>query len=444
MSLADAIGVLDGSQARAAVSVRRRRLRLLPYVLLAPSLLFLVLFTYLPVARVLVESFYDKPHGTGAAVSFVGLGNYARVLADPAFRQAALNNLVYAVGVLVPTLVLALAFALAVQRSTRFSAVLRTVFFFPSLVPLVAAASLFFFIFLPGIGLLDYYLAKIGLRGPNWLGDSDVALWSVIGLTVWKNAGYYMLFYIAGLQNVPRDTLEAAMIDGANAWQRLRFVILPALAPTTAFVVVIALIQLLTNVDHIIVLTRGGPSNATNLLLYYIFQSAHENFEVGKAAAATLMSVAVLLAISLSGALGAGTENTLLSLTLVFIPPICRVSESVTTQVRGFDFVDAARASGASALTIVRVHVLGNVLGPILVSATSLISVAIILAAGLSFLGLGVKPPEPEWGLMLNTLRQAIYVNPVLAALPGVMIFITSICFNLMSDGLRAAMDVKA
>jgi peptide/nickel transport system permease protein len=152
----------------------------------------------------------------------------------------------------------------------------------------------------------------------------------------------------------------------------------------------------------------------------------------------------VLLAISLSGAMGAGTENTLLSLTLVFIPPVCRVSESVTTQVRGFDFVDAARASGASTLTIVRVHVLGNVLGPILVYATSLISVAIILAAGLSFLGLGVKPPEPEWGLMLNTLRQAIYVNPVLAALPGVMIFITSICFNLMSDGLRAAMDVKA
>jgi peptide/nickel transport system permease protein len=152
----------------------------------------------------------------------------------------------------------------------------------------------------------------------------------------------------------------------------------------------------------------------------------------------------VLLAISLSGAMGAGTENTLLSLTLVFIPPVCRVSESVTTQVRGFDFVDAARASGASAFTIVRVHVLGNVLGPILVYATSLISVAIILAAGLSFLGLGVKPPEPEWGLMLNTLRQAIYVNPVLAALPGVMIFITSICFNMMSDGLRAAMDVKA
>jgi sn-glycerol 3-phosphate transport system permease protein len=248
--------------------------------------------------RVAIESLYETPHGTGAAASFVGLGNYAKVLADPAFRQAALNNLIYAVGVLVPTLVLALGFALAVQRSTRFATVLRTVFFFPSLVPLVAAASLFFFIFLPGVGLLDYYLGKLGIRGPNWLGNSDIALWSVIGLTVWKNAGYYMLFYIAGLQNVPRDAVEAAMIDGANAWQRLRFVLLPALAPTTAFVTVIALIQLLTSVDHVIVLTRGGPSNATNLLLYYIFQSAHENFDYGKAAAATLISVAVLLTIS--------------------------------------------------------------------------------------------------------------------------------------------------
>src|SRR5258707_518343 len=276
---------VDGIEPDRAIAVRRRRPRLLPYALLTPSLLFLALFTYLPVARVLIESLYDKPHGTGAATTFVGLGNHPWVLPDPSYHQAALNTRVYAVGVLVPTLVLALAFALAVQRSTRFAGVLRTVFFLPSLVPLVAAASLFFFIFLPGVGLLDYYLAKLGVHGPNWLGDSDVALWSIIGLTVWKNAGYYMLFYIAGLQNVPRDTVEAAMIDGANAWQRLRFVILPALAPTTAFVTVI-------------VLTRGGPSNATNLLLYYIFQSAHENFEYGKAAAATLISVAVLLAIS--------------------------------------------------------------------------------------------------------------------------------------------------
>ncbi len=151
----------------------------------------------------------------------------------------------------------------------------------------------------------------------------------------------------------------------------------------------------------------------------------------------------VLLAIALSGALGAGIGNALLSLTIVFIPPIARVAESVTTQVRGRDYVEAARASGAGAFTIVRVHVLGNVLGPIFVYATSLIAVSMILASGLSFLGLGVKPPEPEWGLMLNTLRTAIYVQPWVAALPGAMIFITSIAFNLLSDSLRAAMDNK-
>jgi peptide/nickel transport system permease protein len=152
----------------------------------------------------------------------------------------------------------------------------------------------------------------------------------------------------------------------------------------------------------------------------------------------------VLLAIAISGALGAGILNSLVSLTVVFIPPIVRVSESVTTSVRNLDFVDAARASGAGSMTIMRVHVLGNVLGPIFVYSTSLISVCMILAAGLSFLGLGTKPPEPEWGLMLNTLRTAIYVNPWVAALPGAMIFIVSICFNLLSDGMRSAMDVRA
>lgn len=151
----------------------------------------------------------------------------------------------------------------------------------------------------------------------------------------------------------------------------------------------------------------------------------------------------VLLAIAVSGALGAGIGNAVLSLTLVFIPPLARVAESVTTQVRGLDYVEAARASGAGSFTIIRVHVLANVLGAIFIYATSLVSVSIILASGLSFLGLGVKPPEPEWGLMLNTLRQAIYVDPLLAALPGVAIFISSLSFNLLSDGLRSAMDIR-
>lgn len=152
----------------------------------------------------------------------------------------------------------------------------------------------------------------------------------------------------------------------------------------------------------------------------------------------------VLLAIAISGALGAGIGNAILSLSVVFIPPIARVAETITTQVRTLDYVEAARASGAGSLRIIRIHVLSNVLGAIFVYATSLISVSIILASGLSFLGLGTKPPEPEWGLMLNELRQAIYVAPYVAALPGVMIFLTSLSFNLLSDGLRSAMDLKS
>jgi peptide/nickel transport system permease protein len=150
----------------------------------------------------------------------------------------------------------------------------------------------------------------------------------------------------------------------------------------------------------------------------------------------------VLLAVAISGALGAGVLNAILSLTIVFIPPIARVAESVTTQVRSLDYVEAARASGAGSFAIIRVHILGNVMGPVFVYATSLLSVCMILAAGLSFLGLGTKPPLPEWGLMLNTLRTAIFQNPWVAALPGLMIFLVSFCFNLMSDGVRAAMDV--
>jgi peptide/nickel transport system permease protein len=151
----------------------------------------------------------------------------------------------------------------------------------------------------------------------------------------------------------------------------------------------------------------------------------------------------VLLAIAICGVLGAGIGNTILSLTVVFTPPIVRVTESLTTQVRSRDFVEAARASAAPLHAIIRQQILPNVLGGMLVYATSLVSISIILSAGLSFLGLGVTPPNPEWGLMLNALRQAIFVNPVVAALPGAAIVITSLCFNLLSDGLRSAMDIK-
>jgi peptide/nickel transport system permease protein len=153
---------------------------------------------------------------------------------------------------------------------------------------------------------------------------------------------------------------------------------------------------------------------------------------------------AVLLAIAISGALGPGLPNTLISLSIVFIPRVVRVAESATVQVKGLEYVAAARASGAGVWPILRHHLLANILGPVLVFASTQVSLSIILAAGLSFLGLGVTPPAAEWGLMLNTLRQSIYVNAVVPALPGLAIFVTSMAFNLVSDGLRDAMEIRA
>jgi peptide/nickel transport system permease protein len=152
----------------------------------------------------------------------------------------------------------------------------------------------------------------------------------------------------------------------------------------------------------------------------------------------------VLLAVAISGVMGGGMVNGLVALSLVFIPPLCRVSETATTQLRSLDFVEAARASGASGISIILHHVVRNAAAPVFIYASSLISVSILLAAGLSFLGLGVVPPTPDWGQMLSNLRQAIYVQPLICALPGVAIFVTSLSFNMVSDGLRQAMDVKA
>jgi peptide/nickel transport system permease protein len=151
----------------------------------------------------------------------------------------------------------------------------------------------------------------------------------------------------------------------------------------------------------------------------------------------------ILLAVAISGAMGGGITTGIIALSMVFTPAMCRVAETATAQVKNLDYIEAARASGAGTLTIIRHHVLGNVLGPVFIYASSLVSVSILLASGLSFLGLGVQPPEADWGLMLSTLRQSLYVDPLGCALPGVAIFITSICFNLVSDGVRAAMDVR-
>jgi peptide/nickel transport system permease protein len=228
-----------------------------------------------------------------------------------------------------------------------------------------------------------------------------------------KPIGYKGLF-ILGTDELGRDVLSRLIYGG-------RISLLMGLLP----------VALATCIGGFLGLTAGFAGGWVNALImrimdvFYAFPS-------------------VLLAVAISGTMGGGILVSLVALTLVFTPPLCRVSEAATTQIRSRDFVDAARASGASSLSIMLYHVLRNVLAPVLIYASSLVSVSILLAAGLSFLGLGVEPPTPDWGLMLSTLRQSIYVQPVICALPGAAIFVCSLSFNLVSDGLRQAMDIKA
>jgi sn-glycerol 3-phosphate transport system permease protein len=275
---------------------RRRRLPLTAYALLLPSAIFLLAFTYWPVLQVAVGSLTVRAFGGSA---HWGIDNYTRLFADPHFAAAVRNNLVYAAGTIIPSLTLALLFALGLREGTRLTSVLRTLFVLPLLIPLVAAAALFIFIFLPGAGLLDYYLARLGAAQTNWLGDPSLALGSIIAITVWKNTGYYLLFFLAGLAGVPQELLDAAKIDGASAMQRFLRITLPLLGPTLAFVFVIALLNVITQVDHVIVMTQGGPSDSTSLVLYYIYQQAHQNYDIGLASAATVVSVAFLFALSI-------------------------------------------------------------------------------------------------------------------------------------------------
>jgi sn-glycerol 3-phosphate transport system permease protein len=261
-------------------------------------LVLLTAFTYWPVIGVTLRSLTQQRFGQTARW---GTDNYARLFADPHFITAAGNTVLYAIGTIGPSLALALVFALALRESGRLTAVLRTILVMPLLIPLVAAAALFVFIFLPGGGLIDWHLAKFGVSATNWLGSPDLALGAVIAITIWKNTGYYMLFFLAGLAGIPEEYHEAAKIDGAGAATRFRRITLPLLGPTIGFVSVIALVNVLVQIDHIIVMTHGGPSDTTNMILYYIYQQAEQNMDTGLASAATVVCVGALLALAVIG-----------------------------------------------------------------------------------------------------------------------------------------------
>lgn len=275
------------------------RRTLFPYLILLPTLIFLFLFTYYPLFQSAMGSLFDSRLSSDAP-PFVGLQNYLRLIQDSVFWRALLNNLAYILMTVVPGIILALLLAVALWENTSLNRWLRTAFFFPMIIPLVSAATLWLFIFMPGMGLLDYYLAKVfGPMNNNYLGMSNSALIALSVIGVWKFAGYYMLFFLAGLQSIPASAREAALMEGASRPQVFFYITLPLLRPTISFVVTIALIYSITQIDHVAVMTQGGPNNATTVLLYYIQSLANDTHDLGKASAATFLTLVLLFGFSM-------------------------------------------------------------------------------------------------------------------------------------------------
>lgn len=269
-----------------------RRPATLAWALLAPALLLLAGFTYGPtLASVWTALHTEAP---GLAPAFTGLDQFRFLIEDPVFRRALANNALYA-AVTVPLSVgLALAMALWVQGRFAGRGLLRLAFFTPTVLPMVAAANLWLIFYAPDIGLLNRALAWAGLHGPNWLGQDSTVLWALMVVTVWKEAGFFMVFYLAALQSLPPELMDAARLEAPSAWTRLRRVTLPLLAPTTLFVGVNALINAFKLVDHLFVLTHGGPNNASMLLLYELYEIAFKFQDLNQAAALTLLLLALL------------------------------------------------------------------------------------------------------------------------------------------------------
>ncbi|MCL4543297.1 MAG: sugar ABC transporter permease [Chloroflexi bacterium] len=279
---------------------RRRQFKQLAFgvSLLLPALLFLLPFTIYPAIRVLWSSFFladlAHPHW-----QFTGLSNYRYELTNPVFWQVAQNTAVYVL-VTVPVSLVS-GFLLAIEANKRLRAVglYRTALFYPSVLPAIGASAIWLYIYLPDFGLADQFFSAFGLPSHNWLGNAGLALPSIMVIAIWKQTGYYTILCLAGLQGLSRDLFEAADIDGASGWQMLRLLTVPLMSPTLVFVSTIAIVNGFQMVDQLFILTNGGPNNATNLLLYFLYQEGFQNFNIGRASTVTILMLAVLMVISL-------------------------------------------------------------------------------------------------------------------------------------------------
>ncbi len=275
------------------VNQERRRQAIYGWLLLLPAATLLSIFAFYPTVATLWSSLFSR--GTRRRPSeFVGTENYADLFADPTFWLVVQNNLLYAAITIPVSIGIALAMALWANSKIPARGFVRTAYFTPTVLPMIAAANLWLFFYTPGLGVLDQIGSLFGIPSINWLGQPETALWAVIIVTIWKEAGFFMIFYLAALQTIPEDLKEAADIEGASRWTYLRRIVLPLLMPTTLFIVVNAMINSVKLIDHLFILTKGGPSDASKLILYYIWEMAFAFFDAPHAAAMTIMILSVL------------------------------------------------------------------------------------------------------------------------------------------------------
>jgi len=269
------------------------------WLLLLPAAALLALFTHYPVVATLWGSFLSTPKGSRPAV-WVGLDNYRQLVEDPIFWQALVNNLWYALGTIPASMALAMLMAVWVNGQLRGRGFLRLAYFTPTVLPMIAVANIWLFFFTPEYGLLEKALAVFGAGTHNWLGSKSTALACLMVVTVWKEAGFFMIFYLAALQSMSPHLAEAAAIEGASRWYFFRRITFPLLMPTTLFVLINAVINAFRLVDHVVVMTRGGPDNATALLLYYVYAIGFRFWDSAYAAALTMVLLALLGAAALA------------------------------------------------------------------------------------------------------------------------------------------------
>lgn len=277
----------------------RRRERWAAAVFLAPDVLGFLVFLFVPVLLAFGLAFFEVS-GFGD-ISFVGLDNYRRMLGDALFRESLLVTLIYVVAMVPGVFVASLGLALLVRRKMPFVGALRAAFFLPHVISLVVAGLVWQFLLADRVGLVNRLLRAVGLSGVSWLGDPRYALLTVLVVSIWFYMGYYMIIFLAGLQDIPREYYDAARVDGAGGFAMFRHVTWPLLKPTSFFVAVVATVAAVSGAqafDLIYVLTQGGPVNSTSLGMFYIYQQAFQYNDFGYAAALASVFVLALLVIT--------------------------------------------------------------------------------------------------------------------------------------------------